>query len=172
QQIWLPNKNTGVAVSISSNILKDLATKAGETLTAFFNALSGEVPLNFYSPQRIKRPLKLDRGEFAAVLAEIAEILQKHLSKLSTDNEDIAERESALALEMLAGRINEIATGLETFRQVDDPNLVYWIEPPDQSSKEIYYKICMEPLSPSEIIRDLFASRMESIVFTSATLST
>ncbi|EMF99815.1 DEAD/DEAH box helicase domain protein [Leptospira borgpetersenii str. 200701203] len=172
QQIWLPNKNTGVAVSISSNILKDLVTKAGETLTVFFNALSGEVPLNFYSPQRIKRPLKLDRGEFAAVLAEIAEILQKHLSKLSKDNEDIAERESALALEMLAGRINEIATGLETFRQVDDPNLVYWIEPPDQSSKEIYYKICMEPLSPSEIIRDLFASRMESIVFTSATLST
>ncbi|WP_061219037.1 ATP-dependent DNA helicase [Leptospira weilii] len=172
QQIWLPNKNTGIAVSISSNTLKDLVTKAGETLTVFFNALSGEVPLNFYSPQRIKKPLRLDRGTFAAVLAEIAEILQKHLSKLSKDSEDISEKESALVLEMLAGRINEIATGLETFRQVDDPNLVYWIEPPDQSSKEIYYKICMEPLSPDEIIRDLFASRMESIVFTSATLST
>ncbi|WP_061249067.1 ATP-dependent DNA helicase [Leptospira alstonii] len=172
QQIWLPNKNTGIAVSIGSSALKELAAKAGEALTVFFNALSGEVPLNFYSPQRIKRPLKLDRGAFAAILAEIAEILQKHLSKLSKDSEDVAEKESALVLEMLAGRTNEIATGLETFRQVDDPSLVYWIEPPDQNSKEIYYKICMEPLSPDEIIRDLFVSRMQSVVFTSATLST
>ncbi|RHX93970.1 helicase [Leptospira yasudae] len=172
QQIWLPNKNTGIAVSLSSTALKDLVTKAGEALTTFFNALSGEVPLNFYSPQRIKRPLRLDRGAFAAVLAEITEILQKHLSKLSKDSDDITEKESALVLEMLAGRMEEIAVGLETFRLVDDASLVYWIEPPDQNSKEIYYKICMEPLSPDEIIRDLFASRMQSVVFTSATLST
>ncbi|TGM99212.1 ATP-dependent DNA helicase [Leptospira yasudae] len=172
QQIWLPNKNTGIAVSLSSTALKDLVTKAGEALTSFFNALSGEVPLNFYSPQRIKRPLRLDRGAFAAVLAEITEILQKHLSKLSKDSDDITEKESALVLEMLAGRMEEIAVGLETFRLVDDASLVYWIEPPDQNTKEIYYKICMEPLSPDEIIRDLFASRMQSVVFTSATLST
>ncbi|RHX80086.1 ATP-dependent DNA helicase [Leptospira yasudae] len=172
QQIWLPNKNTGIAVSLSSTALKDLVTKAGEALTTFFNALSGEVPLNFYSPQRIKRPLRLDRGAFAAVLVEITEILQKHLSKLSKDSDDITEKESALVLEMLAGRMEEIAVGLETFRLVDDASLVYWIEPPDQNSKEIYYKICMEPLSPDEIIRDLFASRMQSVVFTSATLST
>lgn len=114
----------------------------------------------------------MDRGKFAEILFEIVEILQKHLSKLSKDNEDITEKESALVLEMLAGRLNEIASSLETFRQVDDTNLVYWIEPPDQNSKEIYYKICMEPLSPDEIIRDQFASRMQSIVFTSATLST
>ncbi|TGL76931.1 ATP-dependent DNA helicase [Leptospira yasudae] len=172
QQIWLPNKNTGIAVSLSSTALKDLVTKAGDALTSFFNALSGEVPLNFYSPQRIKRPLRLDRGAFAAVLAEITEILQKHLSKLSKDSDDITEKESALVLEMLAGRMEGIAVGLETFRLVDDASLVYWIEPPDQNTKEIYYKICMEPLSPDEIIRDLFASRMQSVVFTSATLST
>ncbi|TGK13759.1 ATP-dependent DNA helicase [Leptospira kmetyi] len=172
QQIWLPNKNTGVAVSIGSSELKDLVTKAGDSLTSFFNALSGEVPLNFYSPQRIKRPLKLDKGAFASVLAGITEILQKHLSKISKDSDDITEKESALVLEMLSGRMEEIAVGLETFRQVDDPSLVYWIEPPDQNSKEIYYKICMEPMSPDEIIRDLFASRMQSVIFTSATLST
>ncbi|MCG6168249.1 ATP-dependent DNA helicase [Leptospira sanjuanensis] len=172
QQIWLPNKNTGIAVSISSTALKDLVAKAGEALTSFFNALSGEVPLNFYNPQRIKRPLRLDRGAFAAVLAEITEILQKHLSKLSKDSDDVTEKESALVLEMLAGRMEEIAVGLETFRLLDDTSLVYWIEPPDQNTKEIYYKICMEPLSPDEIIRDLFASRMQSVVFTSATLST
>ncbi|OOB98651.1 hypothetical protein B0192_09775, partial [Leptospira interrogans serovar Australis] len=61
--------------------LGDVYKSLGEALTIFFNALSGEVPLNFYSPQRIKRPLKFYRGKFAGILFEIVEILQKHLSK-------------------------------------------------------------------------------------------
>ncbi|TGM57945.1 ATP-dependent DNA helicase [Leptospira adleri] len=172
QQIWLPSKNTGIAGEIGSNQLKDLVSKAGDALTVFFNALSGEVPLNFYTPQRIKKPLRLDRGAFASVLSEITEILQKHLSKLSKESEDITEKESSLVLEMLSGRMEQIAVGLESFRLTEDPGLVYWIEPPDQNSKEIYYKICMEPMSPDKIIKDLFAPKMQSIVFTSATLST
>ncbi|TGK37478.1 helicase [Leptospira gomenensis] len=172
QQIWLPNKNTGIAGTISSSELKELTAKAGESLTAFFNALSGEVPLNFYSPQRIKKPLRLDKGAFAEILVRIVDILQKHLARLTKDSEDVSERETSLTLEMLVGRLEEIAVGLESFRRLEDPNLVYWIEPPDQNSKEIYYKICMEPMSPDAIIRDLFAPKMQSIVFTSATLST
>ncbi|WP_010569973.1 ATP-dependent DNA helicase [Leptospira broomii] len=172
QQVWNSQKKTGLAVKLNSPKINDLATQAGERLFSCFNAIAGELPLNFYGSQRIRKVLKMDGGMFESNLDALEQTLLLELKKYSKESEEVSEKEIALEIEMLANRIGSIAEGLHLFRTMDGDERVYWADPPSQKTKELYPKLLTQPLESESILKEILEPRMESIIFTSATLAT
>ncbi|TGK19222.1 DEAD/DEAH box helicase [Leptospira fluminis] len=172
QQVWNSQKKSGLAVRLGSPRINDLTTQAGEKLFHCFNSIAGELPLNFYGSQRIRKVLKMDGGAFESLLDSLEQTLLQEGKKYSKESEELEEKEIALEIEMLAKRIGEVAEGLHLFRTMDAGERVYWADPPNQKTKEIYPKLLTQPLESESILREVLEPRTESIIFTSATLAT
>ncbi|TGK56953.1 helicase [Leptospira wolffii] len=172
QNVWNSQKKSGLGARLNSPKINELASQAGDKLFICFNRLLGELPLNFYGSQRIRRPLKMDGGDLESVLDSLQESLFLELKKYSKDSEELEEKEIALEIEMLAGRIGQVAEGLHLFRTMDSGERVYWADPPNTKTKEMFPKLLTQPLESETILREVLEPRTESIVFTSATLAT
>ncbi|GBF37394.1 ATP-dependent DNA helicase [Leptospira johnsonii] len=172
QGVWNSQKKSGLGARINSPKINDLANLAGEKLFLCFNKVVGELPLNFYGSQRIRRPLKMDGGELEAALDSLQEALLIELKKYSKESDDMEEKEIAMEIEMSSGRIGQIAEGLHLFRTMDEGERVYWADPPNTRTKEMFPKLLTQPLKSETILREVLEPRTESMVFTSATLST
>ncbi|TGJ99363.1 helicase [Leptospira semungkisensis] len=172
QGVWNSQKKSGLGARLNSNKINDLTSQASERLLVCFNKLLGELPLNFYGSQRIRKPLKMDGGDLESVLDSLQEVLLLELKKYSKESDDLEEKEIALEIEMSAGRIGQVAEGLHLFRTMDSGERVYWADPPNQKAREMFPKLLTQPLESETILREILEPRTESIVFTSATLAT
>ncbi len=173
QTVWNPSKKSGVAARLSSPKINDLANQAGDKLFLCFNRIVGELPLNFYGSQRIRKPLRMDGGDLESSLDSLQETLLLELKKYSKDSEELDEKEIALEIEMLAGRIGQVAEGLHLFRNMDSSTeRVYWADPPNTRTKEMFPKLLTQPLESEAILKEVLEPKTESIIFTSATLAT
>jgi ATP-dependent DNA helicase DinG len=142
-----------------------------DELIRFYNGIMSELGLNMYGSSRIKNKLKLDGGQFENSLSYLIHCMQEFAPKYSKDSEDTLEKEIAIGIETAISRLSSMIGFFSELRNRENPNLVYWSEPPNFKEKEKFIKLCSEPINVDEIISDLFIPKMESVIFTSATIT-
>ncbi|MCE9502004.1 MAG: ATP-dependent DNA helicase [Leptospira sp.] len=173
--IYTPEKKTGVFQKVRSEALQSEISKLSSTahlkLVGFFNKLITQSPIGFSGSQRITKNLSLDEGALEDTLYDIADKLSISSKEYNRESENSSEKETSLELEMSAGRLKDTAEILESFRKNNDPELVVWLDSPDQRKEERFQTIHIQPLNPDKIVTDSFLPRLENITFTSATLS-
>jgi ATP-dependent DNA helicase DinG len=143
----------------------------GKSLIIYFNKLYSELPNTFFT-QRVVQKFKLDSGELEELLMELVSILDRAKSTYDKNDEDIKTKEILLDIETCSKKIIEQESILSQFRKNNDKNLVVWVSPPDQSKKEQFHRISMEPMYPEKIIQEKLIPNLEHLILTSATLST
>jgi ATP-dependent DNA helicase DinG len=144
---------------------------ARDDLIQLYNRIMSELGLNMYGSTRIKNKLKLDEGKFENSLSSVANSFLEYSNRYSKESEDSHEKEIAIGIETAISRLNSFVVFFSELRNRKNPNLVYWSEPPNFKEKEKFLKLCSEPINVDEIISDLFIPKMESVIFTSATIT-
>ncbi|MBM9547292.1 helicase [Leptospira sp. 201903074] len=171
--LYFPEKRTGLVLKLknSEKIIKSVEASIGYA-NDLFRMLLSAIPLQFnqFSTRHTER-LKLDNGALEDTLADLASQLESLLTKYKKDSEDMEEKELALGLEMVSGNLKKASSFLNDFRLKTNPNLVFWIEPPPQSSKDPFYYLFSQPKNTDEILANTLFPNMDSVVMTSATLS-
>ncbi|TGN18813.1 DEAD/DEAH box helicase [Leptospira idonii] len=169
-----PEKKTGLVQKLKEKQKKEiiLATERAISQTGdFFRLLLSEIPLNFQFSSRHTKKIKVDGGALEDSLFEVSELCLHLLEKYKKDSEDNDEKEIAIGLEMVGTNSKKAASFLEEFRNKTNQNLVFWIETPNQTSREIYYHLYSQPKNTEEILSKSLFPNLESVVMTSATLS-
>ncbi len=171
--IHVTGKKGGILSKFSSEKTKDELKEeikgTNRLLVSYFNKLYSEVPMSFTS-QRIKGKLKLDDGELEDALGEIIVRLDRELAKTGKDPEELEAKEKSLELQMVSERLLGSVEVLKKIREKKESDLVAWLEPSGFSSGENFPALCIEPLQSSKIFEEKLSEKMESIIFTSATL--
>ena len=75
-----------------------------------------------------------------------------------------------MELEFASNKCSTFSEALKMINKPDD-TIVIWLEPPQDSSKFRFYTINAQPLHSGELLIEKLIPNMDSIVFTSATLS-
>ncbi|MEM7182318.1 MAG: helicase C-terminal domain-containing protein [Spirochaetota bacterium] len=167
-------KRPGVIEKLYSESIKEklhkLATQAAEATEGYFAALTAALPLTF-NALRVTEKLSLDEGKAEDALADLVLALASALKNYDKESENLDEKEIALELEMCTSRLEAFGKALHQFRVKEDKNLVFWVEPPSVQAKNQFYHISGQPMNPEEIIKNELFPKMESLIFTSATLS-
>jgi ATP-dependent DNA helicase DinG len=174
QFIYQNERKQGLLAKIKSptiaDKLKKLVKTAVDYADEYFQRVISEVGLKFQS-HRVTKPLTLDDGILESTLLEIANTLKKYKATLDDKSEEIAIKELIMELDFSIKKLSEQSEILELFRTQREKDRVYWIEP-SKSEKSQFYSIHIQHLKPEVfLVNDLFP-KMETIIFTSATLST
>ncbi|MDZ4726765.1 MAG: helicase C-terminal domain-containing protein [Leptospira sp.] len=172
--LFHPEKKSGIALKLADNKrgeLISLVDKALIYLGDFFRLLFSEIPLNFQFSFRHTTRIKVDDGNLEESLYDLSEGCLSLLEKYKKDSEDFDEKEMAIGLEMVGTNVKKAAAFLEEFRSKTNKNLVFWIEAPNQNSRERYYHLFSQPKNTEDILSKTLFPNMESVVLTSATLS-
>lgn len=165
------NKQSLIQKMGSPENLVDALDEAKESLIKLYSRISSELGLNLYGSVRIKKPLLLDKGDFEISLARIVNLFIDKSTKYSKESENNLEKEIALGLETGISRFRGLIDFFAELRNRKNENLVYWSEPPNFKEKDKFLKLCSEPINVDEIIAEIFIPKMESVIFTSATIS-
>ena len=166
-------KNTGllgkIDNSLKNNKIIDLVSKKEDFLNLFFGKLFEEYPVLFQS-LRVKKKINPDKGKLHDYLIEVSSILKSIKEKYNPETENILEKEIQMELDFA---INKCITFSEALKMINKPDdtIVIWLEPPMDSSKFRFYGINAQPLHSGELLIEKLIPNMDSIVFTSATLS-
>jgi ATP-dependent DNA helicase DinG len=137
-----------------------------------FGRLPEQIKMNMYGAERITQKLKLDDGNFENTINKLIESLAKRAEKYSKESEHQEEKEVAQGIEMSVGRLSGISEFFYELRNRENPNLVFWNEPPNLKKNEKFIRLLSEPINVDEIIGEGLVPRMDSLVFASATLTT
>ncbi|WCL48020.1 ATP-dependent DNA helicase [Leptospira sp. GIMC2001] len=154
-----------------SNLLK-FNDAARDSSIRLYSSIAQDIGLNFYGATRIKSKLKLDGGEFEKSLKEMINFLVEQSRNYKKDSENPVDKEIALGIEMVLGRLSSFSSFFYELRNRENENLVFWYEPPSYKDKEKFVKLLSEPINVDEIIADVLMPRLESVIFTSATMTT
>ncbi|MDX1957668.1 MAG: helicase C-terminal domain-containing protein [Leptospiraceae bacterium] len=167
-------KKSGVIEKIQSPSLRtklDKSVRKAETLNFdYFQKLLSELPIIFQE-KRIESKLKIDGGDLENELFNIVSILEEYKVTFNKDTDDEIEKENQLEIEMLYSRISAQEEIIKNFRSSDLKKFVKWVSPKEEDSKLPFNKIHIQPLHSDEILVENLFPKMESIIFTSATLA-
>jgi len=172
--IYTEDKKSGLAINLPpkpKKLLISLIKKAQSRMLNFFNLLLQELPIQFQSNTRSKNPLILDSGDLEDALLEISEAMKPLVSEFSKEAQEIKTREIGIGLDMCSSRLSKIAVFLTKFREKSDLDWVFWIEPTNYQKRHPFYKILAQPKSTEAILNQMLYPNVESLVFTSATLT-
>ncbi|NUM41491.1 MAG: DEAD/DEAH box helicase [Leptospiraceae bacterium] len=145
--------------------LKEQIKGTNKLLVSYFNKLYLEVPISF-TTQRIKEKLKLDEGDLECALGEIVEELSREIADSANESDGVDSKEKVLELQMVSDRLNSSIDILKKVRMKKEADLVVWLE----ANGDRFATLCVEPLQSSSIFQENVVGKMESIIFTSATL--
>ncbi len=172
--LFHPEKKVGLALKLPDNKrgnLIELVDRCLIYLGDFFRLLMSEIPLNFQFSFRHTERIKVDGGSLEDSLYDLSEACMKLLESYKKDSDDVDEKEMAIGLEMVGSNMKKASEFLEEFRTKTNKNLVFWIEAPNQNSKERYYHLYSQPKNTEEILSKTLFPNLESVILTSATLS-
>lgn len=170
--LFHPEKRTGLSIKLKkSEEIQSAVVSAIGALQDYFRLLLSAVPLQFQFSQRHTTKVKLDGGKFEEILIDLGSILESVSGIYKKDSEDLEEKEIGQSLEMLVSNFSKIVSFSSDFRNKTNSNLVFWLETPNQTSKEPYYGIYSQPKNTDEILKESLFPNMESVILTSATLS-
>ena len=158
--------NTGKETQKLKNLVKECTTNAIE----YFNRLISEVGLIF-NAQRVTKSLRLDDGILEKSLSKLLEKLNLFLEELVLDSKDILKNELQLDLERTTTKLAQYIEILYLFRTQESLDKVYWVEPANTFSSNSFYKLNIQELKTEDLLNKYFFPKMNSIIFTSATLS-
>jgi ATP-dependent DNA helicase DinG len=161
---------TKLKSDVLKNKLSRLQKEATSSLLEFYIKLSLEFQ-NLQSPKRMTSRLQTNSETLEMSLERIIDTLENCKKAYDKDSTDVAEQETFVELDMCSKRLQEIFTLLEGFRSFDKKELVYWVEPQERFSEYPYPSLCSQPIHPNEIVKSQLLPKMDTIVFTSATLS-
>ena len=96
--------------------------------------------------------------------------IQRYLEKIQDDYDiDIESESPILELSGIANDIYQIREDLKELTTADNPDLVFWWELPKNDGPEI--QLCAAPLSPAKVLQAQLYPWLNSVIFTSATLT-
>lgn len=156
------NKNQKDIIKLVKEIEKSLIT--------YFNALTSELP-PIYNALRITETLTIDEGNLEEDLNKLILCLANTLESFDKESDNLTEKEIAINLEMSVMRLQACYLTLNKFRLNEEEGIVAWVEPPNEYKQEKSFRLFTQPQSITGIMEEEFIPRMESIVFTSATLT-
>jgi predicted DnaQ family exonuclease/DinG family helicase len=103
-------------------------------------------------------------------LKELRKLLQAISSFLAEKGEDVNDEGApGLELSSLADEALSIFSDLENLYVADDPEWVFWWEMPQKDNAEVY--LHSAPLNPGDMLNTKMYPWLDTIIFTSATLS-
>lgn len=156
----------------NSQRVVNLVDECRSFLAGVFDTLIQEVGILFQGSYRINKPLRLDSGRFESSLKNLEEHITHFMEKYSLESEETSSKEIAIGLEMSLGRIQTIRKFFTELRTRENPNLVFWVEPPNQDKVERHLKLFSQPINVDEILAEELKPNLDSCVFTSATIAT
>lgn len=166
-------KNTGFLGKIdptlkSKQLIEKLKTSE-DLYTGFFTKLSQKFPLLFQS-KRIKESINPDNSELKDYLTYLSKEFEGLKKKFDPESEDLLTKEILLDLDFATNKLTSLAEALSLAAQ-EKEEYVKWLEPIQDNNKEPFYSISIQPLDSAEILNEKLYPHMDSLVFTSATLS-
>ncbi|MCB1157065.1 MAG: DEAD/DEAH box helicase [Leptospiraceae bacterium] len=174
QYISGKDKKASLAYKLFSEALRDkilrLLEETSDKVGQFYQKLKVEFPF-LSNASRIKEKPVLDGGELELSLENFVKVLQNTLDSYDANTQILEEQEVILGLDMCIKRFTELHSLIFNFRMMENPNYVFWLEPPSSQDKNNFYSLCTGLISPKDFIQKEFFPRMSSIIFTSATLS-
>ncbi len=172
--LFHPEKRSGIALKLPETKRGKLIEAVDKSLIflgEFFRLLFSEIPLNFQFSFRHTSRIKVDDGKLEDALYDLSEICLSFLETYKKESEDQEEKEIAIGLEMVGTNLKKASAFIEEFRNKMNKNLVFWIEAPNQNSKERFYHLYSQPKNTEEILSKTLFPNLESVIMTSATLS-
>lgn len=167
-------KNTGLMGKIDESLknkkLINRLNEGEEVVRYFFGKLFEEFPLLFQA-QRITNHINPDDSRLENYLFEVSSYLKSIQDKFNPDTENILEKEIIMELEFSISKSKMYAESLKMIRTLEKGNIVIWLDPADENSKEKFYGINAQPMESGDLITEKLYPNMDSIIFTSATLS-
>ncbi|MCP5493356.1 MAG: DEAD/DEAH box helicase [Leptospiraceae bacterium] len=140
------------------------------TLVDYFNVLTSELP-PIYNAQRITESLTLDEGKLEEELNRLIICMAKTLEGFDKESDNLVEKEIAISLEMSIVRLQACCLTFSKFRLNEEEEMVAWVEPPNVYKQEKSFRLFTQPRNVTGIMEETFIPKMDSIIFTSATLT-
>ena len=167
-------KNTGLLGKIDDSLKnKKIINKLSEgedILKYFYGKLFEEFPVLF-QPQRVTKKINPDNSILENYLFEISSYLKSIQDKFNPETENILEKEIIMELDFSVSKSKMIAESLKMLRTLEKGNVVVWLDPAEENAKDKFYGINAQPMESGNLITDKLYPSMDSIIFTSATLS-
>ncbi len=173
--LYIQDKKSGLIAKLKREEEKSLiglVLDAQKKMNDFFVKSLSEIPMTFQFAFRHKNPVRLDEGLFEDSLVDLANEIQSVSENYRKESEDSDEKEIAIGLDLCISKLQKTALFVQGFREKNNSNLVYWIEPASQNSKDRFYKFYNQPKNVEDILKDKLFPNLESVVLTSATLAT
>ena len=167
-------KNTGLLGKIDDSLknkkLINRLNEGEEILKYFYGKLFEEFPVLFQA-QRVTKKINPDNCILENYLFEISAFLKSIQDKFNPETENILEKEIIMELEFSLSKSKMYAESLKMIRTLEKSNIVIWLDPAEENAKEKFYGINAQPMESGDLITEKLYPNMDSIIFTSATLS-
>jgi ATP-dependent DNA helicase DinG len=167
-------KNTGLLGKIDDSLknkkLINRLSEGEEILKYFYGKLFEEFPVLFQA-QRITKKINPDNCILENYLFEISTFLKSIQDKFNPETENILEKEIIMELDFSVSKSKIYAESLKMIRTLEKSNIVVWLDPAEENAKDKFYGINAQPMESGDLITEKLYPNMDSIIFTSATLS-
>jgi ATP-dependent DNA helicase DinG len=167
-------KNTGLLGKIDDSLknkkLINRLNEGEEILKYFYGKLFEEFPVLFQA-QRITKKINPDNCILENYLFEISTFLKSIQDKFNPETENILEKEIIMELDFSVSKSKIYAESLKMIRTLEKSNIVVWLDPAEENAKDKFYGINAQPMESGDLITEKLYPNMDSIIFTSATLS-
>ncbi len=167
-------KNTGLLGKIDDSLknkkLINRLSEGEEILKYFYGKLFEEFPVLFQA-QRITKKINPDNCILENYLFEISTFLKSIQDKFNPETENILEKEIIMELDFSVSKSKIYAESLKMIRTLEKGNIVVWLDPAEENAKDKFYGINAQPMESGDLITEKLYPNMDSIIFTSATLS-
>ena len=163
-RLYNERTNRGLLVHYKLDDLRPDVIQARRIAEDFFSGIIHAVADRGDGPWRILEP-NLVPNTLGEVLLSLGRKIRKASDRLSSD----AERQD---FQSLADRMTSQAGSIRFWLEQDDPGSVWWVELANSRRGAPRVKLASSPIDVSGVLRrDLF-SKVDTVVLTSATLST
>ncbi len=163
-RLYNERTNRGLLVHYKLDDLRPDVIQARRIAEDFFSGIIHAVADRGDGPWRILEP-NLVPNTLGEVLLSLGRKIRKASDRLSSD----AERQD---FQSLADRLTSQAGSIRLWLEQDDPGSVWWVELANSRRGAPRVKLASSPIDVSGVLRrDLF-SKVDTVVLTSATLST
>lgn len=156
--------------ALFSEKISELVKKSRKESEDYFAFLQSCVPLLF-SAKRMTSKTEADSVDLEKSLLQIASVLDKTSAKLKEDSESQEDKELLLELNSLITALDGNAKILHSFTEFKSKNTVFWLDVPREGSRNSFYEIYMQPLEYENHLKEKLFSELNSVIFTSATIS-
>jgi ATP-dependent DNA helicase DinG len=152
-----------------TNKLISNTLKSQDEFLFFYKKLQSDNPI-LYQTKRIIAPLEIEKTLFTN-LENLINNITSLKNQYKEDSESIDEKELYIELDSALKQCISFKSFFERLKQGPNSETVIWIDPIDQNKKDDFLTINIQPSSSENLLEESFYPEMETLVFTSATLS-